>query len=93
MPFKKFPACNEPNIYLDIVFEFSWIWNSKRSGRCITDDVLCIQGHGEGGGSRWEERIQGRADQNVNIAVGELLRDYAGRGDVFVEGGEERNIL
>lgn len=53
----------------------------------------CIQGHGEGNRGRWGERIQGRADQNVNIAVGELLGDFAGRGDVFVEAGEEGNIL
>lgn len=59
----------------------------------VTDDVLCIQGHGEGGGNRWEERIQGRVDQNVNIAVGELLGVYARRGNVFVECGEEGNIL
>lgn len=75
------------------MFEFSWIWNSERSDVCITDSVHCIEGHGEGGGSRWEERIQRCADQNVNIAVGELLGHFAGRGDEFVEGGEEGNIL
>lgn len=75
------------------MIEFSWIWNCKRIDCCITDDVLCTQGHGESGGSRWEERIQGRTDDNVNITVEELLGYFAGRGDVFVEGGEEGNIL
>lgn len=55
--------------------------------------MLCIQGLGEGGGNRWEERTQGRADPNVDIARGQLLWDYAGRGDVYVEGGEEGNNL
>lgn len=52
-----------------------------------------IQGLGEGGRSRREQRVQGRTGQNVNIAVGELLGDFAGGGDVFVEGGEDKDTL
>ena len=93
MPIKEFLARNEPYTHLDVLFEFPWIRDSKRGDCCIRECVHGIQGHGESGGSRREARVQGWKDQNVNIAVGEFSGDFAGRGDVFVEGGVEEDIL